>query len=125
MINKIRTHPTHIVLGVGMIVIGLWLILNNHFFTWPPNEINFVNDDIWGALFVFDGTTLLVWVFEGDESVKWNRRLLTATAFLMGFLTTYQFVIWVATGVYISWISNTIITAFVLICARRSDTRHG
>lgn len=125
MINRIRDHPTHIALGVGMAAIGLWLIFNDHFFMWPPAATDFVNDDFWGALFIFDSVALLVWTFEGTDSVVWNRRILTITSFLIAFLTGYQFVIWTATGMYMSWISNAIITAFVLILARRSDTKDG
>lgn len=124
MWNKIRNHPTHTAFGIGMIAIGIWLITNDHFFMWPPGAVDFVNDDIWGAVFVVDGLALLVWVVDGNDSVKWNRRILTSTAFLITFLTVYQFVIWVATGMYMSWVSNAIVTALVLICARRSDTRN-
>lgn len=119
----IRKHPNHIALGIGMMMIGTWLIMNDNFFTWPPDTVKFANDDIWGGLFVVIGFSLLIWVFDGAKSIKWGRRLLTASAGLMGFLTAYQFLIWAATGNYHSWISNLIITAFVLIMARRSDTR--
>lgn len=122
--QRVKEHPTHTVLGVGVIAIGLWLMANDHFFMWPPAAVGVVNDDVWGALFVLDGLSLLVWVAEGGQSVAWNRRLLTVTSGLMTFLTVLQFLTWVATGFYMSWISNVIITAFVLILARRSDTRN-
>jgi hypothetical protein len=122
--SKLKEHPTHAVLGLGMIAIGLWLIANDHFFMWPPAAVGVANDDVWGALFVIDGLGLLIWVAEGGKSVAWNRRLLTVTSGLMAFLTVLQFLTWVATGLYMSWISNVIITAFVLILARRSDTRN-
>lgn len=125
MIERYRNHPNHVVLGIGIIAIGLWLIFNDHFFLWPPSAVQFVNDDFWGALFIFDGISVLVWVLYGHDSIVWNRALLTITSFLIAFLTGYQFVIWVATGMYMSWISNAIITAFVLILARRSDTKDG
>lgn len=120
----IKKYPNHIILGIGMMMIGTWLIMNDNFFTWPPDTVKFANDDIWGGLFVVIGFSLLIWVFDGAKSIKWGRRLLTASAGLMGFLTAYQFLIWVATGNYHSWISNLIITAFVLTTARRSDTRN-
>lgn len=121
--NKLKEHPTHVVLGIGVIAIGLWLIVNDHFFMWPPQAVGVANDDVWGALFVLDGLGLLIWVAEGGKSVAWNRCLLTVTSGLMTFLTVLQFLTWVATGLYMSWISNAIITAFVLMLARRSDTR--
>ena len=121
----IKKHPNHIALGIGMMMIGTWLIANDRFFQWPPYAIDFANDDVWGGLFIVIGIALILWVLDGGESVKWNRRLLALAAGAMAFLTAYQFIIWVATGSYHSWISNLIITTFVLIMARRSDTRHG
>ena len=119
----IKRHPNHIALGIGMMMIGAWLMANDRFFQWPPYAVTFVNDDVWGGLFIVIGLALILWVLDGGESVKWNRRLLTMAAGAMAFLTAYQFMIWAATGMYHSWISNLIITAFVLTMARRSDTR--
>ena len=119
----IKKHPNHIAIGIGMMMIGAWLMANDRFFQWPPYAMAFVNDDVWGGLFIVIGLALILWVLDGGESVKWNRRLLAIAAGAMAFLTAYQFMIWVATGNYYSWISNAIITAFVLILARRSDTR--
>jgi len=82
-----------------------------------------VNDDVWGGLFIVIGLALILWVLDGGESVKWNRRILSVSAGAMAFLTVYQFIIWIATGVYLGWIGGLIITAFVLNMARRSDTR--
>jgi cytochrome c oxidase subunit IV len=120
----IKKHYNHIILGIGMIMIGIWLIMNDRFFTWPPDTVEFANDDIWGGIFIIIGFSLLVWVIDGQESVKWNRRLLAIAAGAIAFLTAYQFMIWAVTGEYHSWISNAIITAFVLIMARRSDTKN-
>ena len=118
-----KKYYNHIVLGIGMMMIGMWLITNDHFFMWPPDSVEFANDDIWGGIFILIGFSLIAWVIDGHESIKWNRRLLSIASGAMAFLTAYQFMIWAATGMYYSWISNSIITAFVLIMARRSDTR--
>lgn len=118
-----KRHPNHIVLGIGMMMIGAWLMANDRFFQWPPYAVDFVNDDVWGGLFIAVGLALILWVLDGCESVKWNRRILSVSAGAMAFLTAYQFIIWIATGIYLGWIGGLIITAFVLILARRSDTR--
>lgn len=118
-----KKHPNHIALGIGMIMIGAWLMANDRFFQWPPYAVTFVNDDVWGGLFIVIGLALILWVLDGGESVKRNRRLLAIAAGAMAFLTAYQFIIWVATGMYLGWIGGLIITAFVLNMARRSDTR--
>ena len=119
----LRKHPNHIILGIGMMMIGMLLILNDNFFTWPPDTVEFANDDIWGGMFIIIGFSLLAWVIDGEESIKWNRRLLTIAAGAMAFLTAYQFMIWAVIGLYNGWIGSLIITAFVLTMARRSDTR--
>lgn len=121
----IKKYPNHITLGIGMMMIGAWLIANDRFFQWPPYAITFVNDDVWGGLFITIGLALILWVLDGGESVKWNIIILSLSAGAIAFLTVYQFIIWVVTGEYHSWISNAIITAFVLNMARRSDTRNG
>ena len=122
--QNIRKHPTHFVLGVGVVAIGFWLMANDHFFMWPPDAVGIFNDDVWGSFFVLDGVGLMIWVADEGQSIAWNRRLLTTTAGMMAFLTVLQFLTWVATGRYMSWISNAIITAFVLILSRGSDTRN-
>ena len=44
----VKKHPNHIALGIGMMMIGAWLIANDRFFLWPPDVVEFSNDDIWG-----------------------------------------------------------------------------
>ena len=39
----IKKHPNHIVLGIGMMMIGSWLMANDRFFQWPPYAVDFVN----------------------------------------------------------------------------------
>lgn len=119
----IQKHPNHFSLGIGMMMIGFWLIANDRFFQWPPHALDLVNDDIWGGLFIIIGIVLVLWVFDGGDSVKWNRVILSVSAGAMAFLAVYQFMIWAVTGAYLDWIGNLIITAFVVNMARRSDSR--
>lgn len=123
LLNKIRDHPTHTVLAIGMVAIGLFLIINDHYFIWPPHYSDWLNDDIVGFLFVIDGLGIGGWVLYQIQLAVINRLLLTTTSFLMSFLTILQFLTSISTGIYSNWISNAIITAFVLIIARRSDSR--
>ena len=123
MLNKIRDHPMHTVLAIGVVAIGLFLIINDHYFIWPPHYTEWLNDDIVGFLFVIDGLGIGGWVLWETQPAITNRLLLTTTSFLMSFLTILQLLTSISTGIYTSWISNAIITAFVLILARRSDSR--
>ncbi|WP_195486856.1 hypothetical protein [Lacticaseibacillus paracasei] len=106
-----------------MVAIGLFLIINDHYFIWPPHYSDWLNDDIVGFLFVIDGLGIGGWVLWETQLAVTNRLLLTTTSFLMSFLTILQFLTSISTGIYSNWISNAIITAFVLILARRSDSR--
>lgn len=123
MLNKIKDHPTHTALAIGMIAIGLFLIINDHYFIWPPHYSDWLNDDIVGFSFVIDGFGIGSWVLGKTQLAVTNRLLLTTTSFLMSFLTILQFLTSISTGIYLNWISNAIITALVLILARRSDSR--
>ena len=123
MLKHIRNHTSHSILAFGTMAIGLWLMENDRFFQWPPHYIWLENDDAIGAVFVCLGLSVLWWVLDDERSPRWNGILLTLSASLFAFLTAYEFLIWVATGAYQSWISNAIVTAFVVILARRRDTR--
>ena len=72
----IKKHPNHIALGIGMMMIGMLLIMNDNFFTWPPDTVDFANDDAWGVIFIIIGFSLLAWVIDGEESIKYNRHFL-------------------------------------------------
>lgn len=48
-----KKYYNHIVLGIDMMMIGMWLITNDHFFMWPPDTVEFANDDLWGGYFIF------------------------------------------------------------------------
>lgn len=63
----IKKHPNHTILGIGMMMIGMLLIMNDRFFTWPPDTVEFANDDIWGGMFIIIGFSLLAWVIDGQD----------------------------------------------------------
>lgn len=117
----IRKHAQHVALSIGLMAIGLYLMTNDRFFIWPPDALELINDDVWGAVLISIGVGIMIWVFEGGKSVKWNSILLTLAAGALAALAVYQFSIEIATGVHYDWISKSILTAFVLNMARRSD----
>jgi len=45
MLNKIRDHPTHTALAIGMVAIGVFLIINDNYFIWPPHYSDWLNDE--------------------------------------------------------------------------------
>ena len=34
-----KKYYNHIVLGIGMMMIGMWLITNDNFFMWAPDTV--------------------------------------------------------------------------------------
>ncbi|TLF29012.1 hypothetical protein FEI10_14795, partial [Lacticaseibacillus casei] len=98
MLNKIRDHPMHTVLAIGIVAIGLFLIINDHYFIWPPHYTDWLNDDIVGFLFVIDGLGIWGWVLWETQLAVINRLLLTTTSFLMSFLTILQLLTSISTG---------------------------
>jgi len=87
MLNKIRDHPTHAVLAIGMIAIGLFLIINDHYFIWPPHYSDWLNDDIVGFLFIIDGLGIGGWVLWETQLAVTNRLLLTTDGNSEGFMS--------------------------------------
>lgn len=116
-------HKMHDVLGIYMILNGVWLIGNDVLFVWPPVLTGVLNDDIWGGLFIFLGVGILMWAHGSERTVRGNRLLLTASAGLMAFLTVLQAITWAATGELNYWVASAAITAFIITMSRGSDTR--
>lgn len=70
-----KRHPNHIALGIGMIAIGLFLLINDHYFVWPPHYSDLLNYDIVGFLFFIDGIRIGGWVL-------WETQLAVTNAYM-------------------------------------------
>lgn len=122
MIKAIRRHPLHTVMAILLIAIGLFLMLSNDYFTWPPSLAQSANDDRVGLVYVIFGIAMGAWVFYPHQSVRIDHFILVGAAFLMGTLTIYQLLHTFVVGINMPWISNAALTAIIMVIARRSDS---
>ncbi|MCI2170698.1 hypothetical protein [Schleiferilactobacillus perolens] len=127
MWQRIKNNPSHVVLGLLHIGIGVFLINHDSYFRWPPGAfLSLANDDSVGFWFVLIGLAYLIWVILGANHVRWNRAILVISTMTMGALATYQLLHWVVLGTDIMpWMSNAAVTAFIILLARRSDADGG
>lgn len=124
MLKRIKANPMHFCIGLGMIGIGVWLSLNDHYFTWPPGLRDFANEDAVDMLFVVTGASMALWTLDDYRTPTWDHIQLVSAAMLLSALTMYQLCHWFVTGAPMPWISNGVITAYVVILAKRSDSGH-
>lgn len=127
MWQRVKNNPSHVVLGLLHIGIGVFLINHDNYFRWPPGAfLSLANDDPVGFWFVLVGLAYLIWIALGASHVRWNRAILVISTMTMGALATYQLLHWVALGTDIMpWMSNAAVTAFIILLARGSDADGG
>lgn len=121
-LNRIKQNPLHFITGIGVLLNGVQLWLNDAYFTWPPVFRDFANDDVVGFSLVLVGLSMIIWVLDGREVVEWNRWALVIASILMSLLTIYQFLHFIAVGEVMPWIQDGIITGYITFLARGSNT---
>lgn len=124
LLRKIELNPIHTIIGLVQIGIGVFLMIHDEYFRWPPDAsvLLFFNDDVFGWIFTLIGFGFLWWVLDGERSVRWDHHLLVISGGMLFALTTYQFLHWVYLGIDMPWISNSALTAIIMILAARSDS---
>ncbi|NVO88960.1 hypothetical protein HWN39_10765 [Lactobacillus rhamnosus] len=125
LIVKIRQNPLHIVYGLGFIYIGLWLMRHDHYFIWPPQYADYLNDDTVGYSFFLIGSSILVWTFIRDHARNWDEFNLITAGTVMFLLAICQLMSGLV-GEYpmhstLDWIASMMITFGIADLARRSD----
>lgn len=122
MLNAIKGNPFHSVIGMVEVCIGIYLIVHDNYFRWPPFVAGMANDDIVGASFVLLGIAMLFWVFDKRRSLRMDHFVLICSAGFLTALTIYQFLHVIVLGIDMPWISNAALTSVVMILAWRSDS---
>ncbi|MEE8825222.1 MAG: hypothetical protein SOH70_03765 [Lentilactobacillus sunkii] len=122
MINSLKANPFHVVIGSVQVAIGIYLIIHDSYFSWPPIVAGVANDDIVGATFVVLGCLMLAWVLDKRRSARENHIVLALSAGFMTALSLYQLVHVLILGVDMPWISNAALAAIIMLLARRSDS---
>ena len=122
MFKKMCRNPTRTAISIVLIALGVFLVLSDKYFTWPPVLAHAANNDIFGLSFVATGSLMMWWILSKTKRVRLDHLLLTIASFQMAVLTIYQFLHFVFVGASMPWISNAAITAIIMIAARHADS---
>lgn len=87
MFKKIRTrllaNGWHCIVGLSLVLNGVVLIGNQHYFFWPPRPrfiTAFLNDDIVGYTGILLGIGMIYWALQEHGSIRLNSVLLTGSS---------------------------------------------
>ena len=83
--HRVDAQPFHTILGVVMVAFGVYLIVENNYFTWPPQYAQVVNSDFFGAWSIFNGLGILYVTFSPVKLPRANFTWLLSTAAFLGF----------------------------------------
>lgn len=128
-----RRHPLHLIVGFDLIVTGLILLTNRHYFFWPPRPewiIGFENNSIVGFIGLCTGAGMIWWSMAADKSIRANHvliptasayfTLLAVTEFLHGFFAPLG-----TPHMYIDGLSELVMMLITLYMAKACPTRRG
>jgi hypothetical protein len=126
------SSPLHAIVGLDLVVTGLILLTNRHYFFWPPYPawITAVeNNIVVGLIGVVTGLGMIYWAVSPQKSISLNRKLVpTASAYFTLLAVTeilHGFFAPLGTPhMYTSGLSELIMTLITLYMARNSPTRY-
>ncbi|WP_172188935.1 hypothetical protein [Lentilactobacillus kribbianus] len=121
--RQLKSNPFHSIIGFWLIGIGIFLVVNDHYFLWPPAAVTFVNNNYVGVGYILVGVGMVYWVLSKYQSIRLDHFLLIVATFGASLLTMYQLVHWFVLGIDMPWISNMALTVFILILCYRSNTQ--
>lgn len=135
MLRKIKArllnNGWHCIVGLSLILNGIVLITNSHYFFWPPQPkfiTDFLNDDVIGYTGILLGIGMIYWAYQESGSFKLNRFLLAgSSAFytMIGLTELMQIIFANSFTPRMEWgeISDLIMALVTLYMARESPTR--
>ena len=123
MFKQAKENLNHLVLGAALSGIGVYLIGQKNYFTWPPIMAPVENDDTFGVFFILVGIAMIWWALDANKSARANHIILICASTLMAVLTFIQFFHWYLFGIPQPWISNIAITGVLMLLAERSDSK--
>ncbi|MBT8815612.1 hypothetical protein BTH98_01845 [Lactobacillus delbrueckii subsp. bulgaricus] len=130
-VASLLSSPLHAIVGLDLLVTGMILLTNRHYFFWPPwpawvTEAE--NDIAVGLIGVVVGLGMIYWAVSTKKSISLNQiliptasayfTLLAVTEFLHGFFAPLG-----TPHMYTSALSELIMTFITLYMARTSPTR--
>lgn len=131
-VANLLSSPLHSIVGLDLLVTGLILLTNRHYFFWPPwpSWITAAENDILiGLVGVVAGLGMIYWAISAEKSISLNRKLiptasayftlLAVTEFLHGFFAPLG-----TPHMYTSGLSELILVLITLYMARTSPTHY-
>ncbi len=132
VVANLLSSPLHMIVGFDLLVTGLILLTNRHYFFWPPWPawVTAVeNNIVVGLIGVVVGLGMIYWAISTDKSISLNQvlvptasayfTLLAVTEFLHGFFSPFG-----TPHMYTSSLSELIIVLITLYMAKTSPSRH-
>lgn len=135
MLRKIKArllnNGWHCIVGLSLILNGIVLITNSHYFFWPPQPkfiTDFLNDDVIGYTGILLGIGMIYWAYQESGSFKLNRFLLAgSSAFytMIGLTELMQIIFANSFTSRMEWgeISDLIMALATLYMAKESPTK--
>lgn len=128
---NLLTDPLHAIVGLDLVVTGLILLTNRHYFFWPPWPewiTAFENDSIVGFIGLCTGAGMIWWSMTADKSIRANRLLIPTASAYYALLSMTELVhgIFAPAGtphMYISGLSELVMMLITLYMAKASPTR--
>lgn len=120
MAERVRERLIHLIVGLDLMGIGLYLVVMDHYFWWPPALAWLANNDIFGSLFILSGISFLAWIFF-QLTPRTHAWITTIGCFLMMFLASYQLLHSLMAHVHMPWLSNFAMAFVIMVLAYRGE----
>lgn len=88
--ENIKSNPLHLIIGLTLFLSGIFLLVCDDFFLWPPEWSNFFNNDLVDTVAIVIGVFYFAYVLAGSKSPLANICLLTISAFLLTILIVLE-----------------------------------
>lgn len=122
----------HCIVGVSLILNGIVLITNRHYFFWPPRPeyiTAFLNDDVVGYTGILLGIGMIYWAYQEHGSVRLNSVLLAGSSAFYTLLGLTELMHTLFASPYtprMEWsaIGDLVMVLATLYMSKESPTRH-
>lgn len=130
--TRLLTDPLHAIVGLDLVVTGLILLTNRHYFFWPPwpEWITAVeNNVVVGLIGIVTGLGMIYWAISPEKSISLNRKLIPTASAYFTLLAATELLhgIFAPLGtphMYTSALSELVMVMITLYMARNSPTRY-
>lgn len=128
---NLLNNQLHAIVGLDLLVTGLILLTNRHYFFWPPWPAWLTameNNVVVGLIGVVTGLGMIYWAISPEKSISLNRKLIaTASAYftLLG-MTELMHAIFAPAGtphMFVAGLSEFVMLLLTLYMAKASPTR--